>query len=343
MTLACRYDHPSFGAGIAYSDGKAVYWTNGGTHVPLGWFRHQGRDVACTVKGLNPSGDRLGVLVQADTNLLAWWEEYIPHGQGPYYGAWHAFSKRFITAAALVLPGGTERGTTLPWGAEGLRRYFCDPAAVNSTFVRQKHYGIREKSNPLTTSITVDTFEDGPLACEFPMYDSWGGPEENGCVLQGYFEGDSNVSSTSTVLWEYTVDQSTYPDFATYTAVDTTTTLATGGTAARRFGTRVTLNHSAGTTATPNGGPFVVRGLKEPATRRTHEFVIDVDNMDENARLLIQSDLESARDGGVPVRLQYHTYDTYVYVTHINVTATPAEQGGKEAIAAAAFSVTEVL
>src|SRR3990167_2529699 len=80
---------------------------------------------AATIKGPNPTGDRLSLLWQADTNLMAWWEEYLPERN-----AWYPFSKRFVTAAAVVLPGGTIRGTTFPWGAEGLRRYFCDPAAV---------------------------------------------------------------------------------------------------------------------------------------------------------------------------------------------------------------------
>ena len=324
VTLACRYDHPAWGMGIAYSDGKAVYWTDGTNHRSLGFLRHQGRYIAVTAKALNPTGDRLGLLWQADNNSVAQWEEYVPATGAPYGGSWHAFSKEVTTAAALILPGGTERGTTAPWGAEGLRRYFLDPSATNSTSNRQLHYGVEDRSNPLTTSVGTDTFEDGPLSAEFPMFDSWGGPEEPGIILGGHFEGDSNISATSTALWEYTVDQSTYPDFATYTAVDTATVLATGGASARRFGTRVTLDHTAGGTATPNGAPFIIRGYKEPQTRWVHTIPVDVDGMDDTQRMQLWTRFGTARDASTAVRLQEWDYDGYVYVLDGVVSYAPA-------------------
>ena len=338
VTWACRYDLPTGGPGIAYGDGQSAYWTNGTTHVSLNVLRHQGRDVAATIKGPNPTGDRLALLWQADTNLLAWYEEYIPERN-----AWYPFSKRFVTAAALILPGGTERGTTLPWGAEGLRRYFCDPAAVNSTFVRQKHYGQADRSNPLTTSVGVDDFEDGPLSSEFPMYDAWGGPEESGQLLQGYFEGDANVSADETVLWEYTLDQSTYPDYATYTAVDQTTVLASGGAAGRRFGSRCTLNRGSTATKTPNGATFVHRGLKEPSTRQRHDYVLDLSNMSQEAKEDLRSEFNTARDA-LSVLLEDETISTYVYVLGFSIKTVPTgEVGGREEVVGAEFSVLELL
>jgi len=339
VTWACRYDLPSGGRGIAYGDGQSAYWTNGTTHVSLNVLRHQGRDVAATIKGPNPTGDRLSLLWQADTNLLAWWEDYLPERN-----AWYPFSKRFVTAAAVVLPGGTIRGTTFPWGAEGLRRYFCDPAAVNSTFVRQKHYGAVDRSNPITTSVGTDDFEDGVLSAEFPMYDAWGGPEENGQLLQGYFEGDANVSADETVLWEYTVDQSTYPDYATYTAVDQTTTLASGGAAARRFGSRCTLNRGSTATKTPNGATFVHRGLKEPATRQRHDYVLDIsDDMSQEAKEDLRSEFNTARDA-LSVLLEDETISTYVYVLGFAIKTVPTgEVGGREEVIGAEFSVLELL
>lgn len=351
VTLACAYDHPTHGRGIAYTDGKSAWHVNESLHhLSLGWLRHQGRDVACTVKGFNPTGDRLGVLVQADNNLTAWWEEYIPNGTisfgnpsgGIYGGSWYPFSKRFTTAVALLLPGGTKRGTTLPWNAERLIRFFFEPSGTNSILWRQKHYGLADRSNPLTTSLTVDSFEDGSLSCEFPLYDAWGGPEEIGRVLGAYFEGDANVTSTETVLWEYTTDQSTYPDFATYTAIDQTTTLASGGAAARRFGLRVTLDRDTTTTATPNGGIFVARGLKEPSTRKRFEYVIDVDKMSAEPRALIDSRFETAKDA-MAVQLITGEFSGYVHVERYLIESELAEATEEERIVLAVVALVEVL
>ena len=343
VVLACRYEHPTFGTGIAYTDGKQVRFINGSSYqdFSLGWFRHQGRDVACSIRGLSPKNERLFVLVQADANTSAWWECYIPKNN-EHGGCWYPWSKRVSTSAQTILPGGTPRGTTMPWGAEGLRHYVIDPSATNSTVWKQKEYAYH--SNPLTDSVGVDDFEDGPLAAEFPMMDTWGGPEETGIILGAYFEGDANVTATETALWEYTTDQSTYPDFATYTAADTTTTLATGGAAARRFGTRVTLDRGATATTTPNGAPFVVRGLKEPSTRYTWSFVLDTERIPSvaSARSLI-SYLETARDATAAVLLEYGNVKLYVYVARLSYTFAMKGGSTEESLTQASVSVVEVL
>ena len=354
VTLAARYDHPAWGKGIVYTDGTNIFWTNGDVHMDLDPHRYQGRTAAYVVKGFNPTGDRLGVLFQVSTTS-AYYEEYIPTGTiasgvpngGIYGGCWYPFSKRITTDAGLILPGGTERGCTIPWGAEGKRRYFVNPSATTSTIWRQLHYGLAADSNPLTKSLSVDDFEDGPLSAEFPLYDAWGGVEEAGVILQGYFEGGFNAASGApsadeTVLWEYTTDQSTYPDFTTFTTADTTSTLSTPASA-RRFGTRVTLNRGSTATKTPNGAIFVVRGLKEPGTRYVHTFDLDIEAMlaTNNVELpLLQSRLQTMRDAGA-VLLKYDVYSANVYVS-FDVEAVPAEGLEQERIVKASISCVEV-
>ena len=370
VTMAARYDHPQWGPGIVYTDDRdsTVYHLSNYDlqSRDMGWKRHQGRDAACTIKGFQPTimpgnpngtGERLGVLVQHGSSTFAWFEEYIPNGTitrgnpdgGIYGGSWYPFSKRFVTTAALILPGGTPNGTVLPWGLEQRFRYFVEPDDTSSIFVRQLHWGVPgNRSNTITRSLNNDDFEDGPLSAEFPLFDPWGGVEETGRLLAGFYEGgfDSNSgapSSDETVLWEYTTDLSTYPDFTTFTSANQTSTLASGGVSVRAFGLRVTLNRGATTTKTPNGAIFVARGLKIPATRQQHTFEMAIEGkVGQNVTELteIQSRLETARDAS-SVLLEYDTYSVYVNVKFA-IKAIPQEGKEEEKITVCTITCTEV-
>lgn len=360
VRTAAYYDHPAWGPGIVYTDSDdAVFWTDGTRHLDMGSQRHQGRGLSSfAIKGFRPlGGGRLATLCEDNSNNEAWIEVYIPNGTivrsypdgGAYGGSWYPFSKHFTAANDIIFAGGTVDGCVIPYGMEGERLYFCVPSATTSTFVRQTHYFTPgAKNNPLAWSVSLDDFEDGPLSAEFPLYDPWGGVEETGRLLAGFYQGGFNTGSgaptaDNTVLWEYTTDQSTYPDFSTFTAANQTSTLASGGVEVRQFGLRVTLNRGSTATQTPNGAIFIARGLKIPATRQQHVFEMAIDGkLAENVTELteVQSRLETARDASA-VLLEYDTYSVYVNVDFA-VKAIPQEGKEEERITAVIITCTEV-
>src|SRR3990167_6612026 len=138
-----------------------------------------------------------------------------------------------------------------------LRRRYRFYATTTNTSVSRIFQPRNMYENPLNNN-TSEVKEDGPLYLITPDTDIGGPPERNKAVLVAWFLG-RDISSTNTVKLEHSSDGgSTWATWTTFTSFGSKSVLTTP-VAFRYLMFRVSLNHTAAGTGTPNGlGPILI-------------------------------------------------------------------------------------
>lgn len=186
-------------------------------------------------------------------------------------GAWSAYSKRF---AATSFPA-----RVIGDGVDPTQRYtYIFQATGADTVISRQFFALNPLADPLVNNTTI-VKENGVLTMTTPELDALGPEESLKNLLNLWFLGRS-VSSTSTVRVRYSTDGgATFTTWTTFTSALSKSALATP-VLFRTLIIEVGLDHSAGTSDTPNGlgGGILIEGASVWSAQR--QWVVTFDPED---------------------------------------------------------------